>query len=395
MTSPAPSSGRVFAHVGQPFEERAYDVVVLGGGRMGLAAAFYLRTFQPDARVLIVERGGIPSEGGLTGVARGVWTALDLPSAWKARARWTRGVWRDPASETGVRRPHDPPFHEVGVAALSEHGEDAARFLARLPQEHRILATTLLDFERIGGAVFDDTGGYGSATTLALSYGYGAVRLGADLLLNTEARLTNAGVEVRRLDITSTMQIVVAETHNVTASHVVVAVGSEGPALLEHDLGVVTTHGRAYVQFPRLELTAPSDFPVLRRSGFTLRPGEGGLRVLPPVRGADPAGYEPVGGRLVGVPVGVRREVIDDLLVALPDVPAFESDKLDLGKAALDVPGAWEARPIGGWPVWERVSKNVSLLLGGPEADRVGLSVALDFAATLSGARGRPWEDRA
>ncbi|WP_157463450.1 FAD-dependent oxidoreductase, partial [Deinococcus pimensis] len=102
--------GRVFSHVGHRFEEGEYDVVIVGGGRLGLACAYFLRRLAPDARVLIVERDGIPSEGGATITTAGVWSSLDLPPRWEARAEWTREVWLDPAALTGVRRPHDPRF---------------------------------------------------------------------------------------------------------------------------------------------------------------------------------------------------------------------------------------------------------------------------------------------
>jgi len=399
-------TGRVFAHVGHAFHERAYDFVVVGGGRMGVAAAFYLRRLQPDASVLIVERDGIPSEAGATLNARAVWGAASLPPAWVPRARWVRRVWMDPEAETGTARPHDPPFRSVGWAHLLGPDDAApgradadaleelrtAAFLDRLGDEGRRFLASLVDVSGVARVVLDAEGGYGSASTLALAYGYGAVRLGADLLLNAEAHLTPGGVEVRRLDITRSMEIVVAQTVRVRAGHVIVAAGHESMSLLESSLGVVRPHRRAFVQFPQLRQAPPERFPVLSRAGFTVRPGVAGLRVLPPVHAPDPAGYEPTGGQLLGVRVGARRELLEEFLSVMDAWPAFAGGDLNLGRTVLDVPGGWEARPAGGWPLWERVTDGVTLLLGGPEADRVGVAVALDAAASLSGVLERPWD---
>ncbi|AFZ66421.1 FAD-dependent oxidoreductase [Deinococcus peraridilitoris] len=401
--------GKVFSHVGQAFPGGAYDYVIVGGGRLGLAVAFYLRRAIPEARVLIVEQSGIPSEGGALLHARGVWHSADLPPGKLAQATWARQVWQDPEAETGTRRPHDPRFQPVGWAralnVASEdtedhfHGEGLAllepqAFLSKFSPDAREQLGTLLDWSRIGAVQFDAQGGYGSATSLALSYGYGAVRLGADLLLNTEARLHPGAVELRRLDITPRMEVVVAQTLRVPCAHLIVAAGSEGPALLESDLGLVCPHGRAYAQFPRLELPPAAGIPVISRAGFTVRSGEGGFRVLPAAApGGDPPEYQPCGGRLTGVPVGVRREILDELLLSLPDWPAFEGGALNLGKTVVDVPGGWEARPRGGWPLWRHVADNVTLLLGGLESDRLGLPTALDLAYELAGIAGRPWHD--
>jgi glycine/D-amino acid oxidase-like deaminating enzyme len=391
------SAGRVFAHVGQPLDRDEYDVVVIGGGRMGLALAFALLDLAPEAGVLIVERDGIPSEDGATIVSRGVWTAQDLPPAWAARAEWTRRIWLDPARHTGVNRPHDPRFRPTGVLRLSERApeehdltpEDA---LARLPQDAAAQLHGLVDLRRVGSARWDERGGHGSATSVALAFGYGAVRRGADLLLSTEGRLVSGGVEVRRLDITNRMEIVVAETRLVRAGHVVVAAGHAGPRLLEDDLGVIGPHGRAWVQFPRVAVPPAEGLPVVSFAGLTVRPGAGFLRVLPRVRGADPHDFVPVAGRLGGVPTGTRREILEELLGALEDWPVLAEGALNLGRVLGDVEGAWEARPAGGWPLHEEVAPGVSLLLGGPRSDLVGPAVALDLAATLTRAAHRPWE---
>ncbi len=394
--------GQVFAHAAQPLTRQAYDVVVVGAGRLGLACAFHLRERLPSARVLVVERGGIPHEEGATLNAPGVWHRADLPDAWRARAAWVRRLWADPGAVTGTERPHDPAFVASGWlrlgAALGAPPEGVqavatADLPGLLPARAAAQLADLLDLGALPEAWLDPQGGYGSASTLALSYGYGAVWLGADLLLNSEAHLTDVGVRVERLTVTRTHEVVVAETLEVRAPTVVVAAGSEGPGLLEEGLGVVLPHRRAWVQFPRLHVPLAPDLPVVWAAGVGLRPRDGGFQVVTPDLGPDPQGYAPRGGRVAGVPVGARRELLDVLMGALPVWPALAAEGLNLGRSAADLPGAWEARPAGGWPTWQQVAEGRYLLLGGPESDRVGPAVALDLAATLAGTPERPWDE--
>ena len=53
--SPPKRAGQVWAHVGQPFEEQQFDVVIVGAGRMGAALALYLGRLAPSLRVLLAE----------------------------------------------------------------------------------------------------------------------------------------------------------------------------------------------------------------------------------------------------------------------------------------------------------------------------------------------------
>lgn len=393
--------GQVLVHAGQPLAQTHYDLAVVGGGRMGLACAFYLRQLAPRARLLIVERGGIPHEEGATLNAPGVWHRADLPPEWRARAEWTRRIWADPQAETGTVRPHDPTFQASGWACfgteLGEPPEGLERFparelLERLSPEAQTQLPSLLDLEAMPDVWYDPLGGAGSASALALSYGYGAVRLGADLLLNSEAELIDTGLRVRRLTVTRRHEIVVAETRDLQTGAVVVAAGAEGPALLEEGLGRHLPHRRAYVQTPRLNLPPAPGLPLLSAACLGLRPRDGGFQLLPPTPAPDPGSYEPSGGRLAGVPTGTRRELLDTLLGALPSWPALAAGGLDLGKTVTDVPGAWVALPHGGWPLAEEAAPGRWLLLGGPQSDRVGLAVAYELAARIAGTSGRPWD---
>lgn len=400
----APAAGRVYAHARQPLDQTRYDLLIVGAGRLGLACAFYARLFMPEVRVLIVERGGIPNEAGATIHAPGSWQRHGLAPEWQARAAWTRHVWANPEVETGTARPHEVPFTGSGWARLLSAPDDHApdpgvldltpeAFLNGLTPEARAQVETLFDVPSVTGVQLDPLGGYGSASGLALSYGNAAVRLGADLLLNTEARLIPGGLIARRLTVTNTHQVVVDHETEVCAAHLIVAAGAEGPGLLEEELGLVTGHGRAYMQYPQLRLPPAPGLPLLSAGGFTLRPRGDHFSVVPPALPPDPHGYAPAPGRLAGVQVGARRELVEQLLGALEAIPALAGAGLDLGRAETDVPGAWQARPLGGWPLWQTVSEGVHLLLGGPENDRVGLSVALDLAGHLARLNTRPWHD--
>lgn len=124
MTTPTP--GRVWAHVGQPFTpgsdpQPAYDVLILGAGRMGSALALALTERAPHLKTLLIEEGGLPNEDGATILAPGIWTTAHLPAAQHDAAHWTLERLRDLLGDDLQARPyltlHDGPTPAAGPPA--------------------------------------------------------------------------------------------------------------------------------------------------------------------------------------------------------------------------------------------------------------------------------------
>ncbi len=375
--------GNVYAHVGQAFTPTPYDVVVLGAGRMGALAAHFLLWSRPDLKLLLLDQGGLPNEEGATILAPGVWTELGVPEAKRDQAELTRRLITGELSEgeggLGLSGPHDAPTLKRGLVDLlpqAAEGSVLVGEMANLPPG--LFDPALLPYARL----YPDALTY-SAASLTTRAAQSAVRAGADLMLNVEARPTPSGVELRRLSVTNTHNIVVHETHGLEAAQVIVAAGAEGPMLAEQALGTVTHHARAYRQVPRLNLPTEGATPVIRAAGLTLRPHAGGYTLIPPIHHRDPHGYAPTGGRLSGVPVGLRRETLEDVLAAMDALPALGTGALELGRSVGDVPGAWLALPEGGWPCYQQLSERHWLLLGGERADVVGAGVARELADKL------------
>lgn len=369
------TAGQVWAHVGQPFTPDSWDVLVLGAGRMGTAVTLFLRDLRPEWRVLLVEEGGLPNEDGATILAPGLWTLAGLPEARHAEAQWERAQLEGRFGGAGGQA--------RTLLSLGQDGEeDTATVLARHPE-----LAGVVDPAGAPRAAVHEAFTYRPGA-LALAAGQAAVRAGADLLLNTRASLIPGGACLERLTVTNTHQIVTHETHEVRAPRVVVALGAAGPHATEHGLGVHTRHARAYRQTPRLNVPTTDTTPVLHAAGLTLRPQSGGVTIIPPVHHRDPHGYAPQGGQLTGVPTGLRRETLEDLVSALEVLPALGTDALETGRSLADVPGAWLALPHGdpaGLPWHGEVAPGVHLLLGGPQADTLGLSTAYRLAAQLAG----------
>ncbi|GAA4008295.1 FAD-dependent oxidoreductase [Deinococcus rubellus] len=374
---------QVYAHVGQAFTPTPYDVVVLGAGRMGTLAAHFLMLRWPDLRLLLLDQGGLPNEEGATILAPGIWSGLGVPGEKRGQADFTRrlitGELSGAEGGLGLSGPNDAPTLPRGLVELlpeAAAGSVAVSTLGNLPPG--LFDPVLLPYARLHPDAL--TFSPASLTTRAAQ---SAVRAGADLMLNVEARPTPTGVELRRLSVTNTHRIVVHETHQLEASQVIVAAGAGGPALAENTLGTVTHHARAYRQGPRLNLPTSDATPIIRAAGLTLRPHAGGFTVIPPIHHRDPHGYLPTGGRLSGVPVGLRRETLEDVLSALDALPALGTEALELGRSVSDVPGTWLALPEGGWPCYQLLSERHWLLLGGERADAVGAGVARELAAQV------------
>ena len=396
-------SGNVVNRAGLELPRTHYDRVVLGGGLLGLAAAFYLRRFEPDASLLIIEQGGIPSESGATFVSPAVAHAFFEDDELQKRAAWTLGTLADLSTETGVERPNDVPFRQVGVLRLArESGADTQPtrdLLETFPPKQVEALGELVTLDEFPHARWAAQAGYGSAEAAALHYGYGAVRHGADLLLNARAHpLNERELRLERLEFDRQMRHRVVKTERITADAVVVAAGAETPALVEEALGALLPYRRRYAQYPRIEADArlPLEggrvsLPVVQADSFTLRPQGEGLLVVPPSLSPDPDGYTPTGARLLGVRVGVRREVLDALLADADALPFVNWESLNLGKTVQKVRGAWEVVPPDGVPEWRQVGESWHTLVGGRRGFSLGLAAAYDLAATLTRHDTRPW----
>ena len=401
-------AGKVLNRAGLALPQSHYDTVVVGGGLLGLACAFYLRGLQPQASLLVVEQDGIPSEEGATFASPAVVEVDFKDAAVQPQADWARHELEHLSEVTGVARPHDVPFRKVGLLNLqktaSEETQATETVLAALRPEQARAVRALVETAAFPQARFEPRGGYGSAEAAALHYGRGAVGRGADLALNTRAvPLSGTEVKLERLEFDRAMQRVVTKVERLSAKTVVVAAGASTPHWLENALGVVLPYKLAYRQYPRLEAderlplqNGRVDLPVLQVAGFSLRPQGEGLLVVPPPPPPDPDGYKPTGAQLMGVRVGVRREVLELLLERAETVPAFGWDSLNLGKTVAKVRGAWEVLTPTGRPEWRHVEgSSVYALVGGEHGFGLGLATAYDLAATLAGSKGRPWERKA
>ncbi|MBZ9714150.1 FAD-dependent oxidoreductase [Deinococcus multiflagellatus] len=381
MSAPPPlSPGRVWAHVGQPFAPSPYDVAVVGAGRMGAAAALFLRQRAPALRVLLVEEGGLPNEEGATILAPGVWSRLGLDPALHPAADWTRAALQALGDVGWESRPL------VTLHAGAAPGRvPTLEALAPWPD-----SLALVDPAALPWAELDRDAATYRPGHAALHAAQAAIRAGADLLLNTRAAPQPGGrLCLERLTVTNTHQIVTHETLTVPARAVVLAAGAGGPWLAECALGVHTRHARAYRQTPHLAVPSTAQSPVLRAGGLTLRPQHGAYTLIPPLHGRDPHGYQPAGGQLTGVPTGLRRETLEDLVALMDALPVLATDALHLGRSLADVPGAWLALPGGrpeGLPTFEVLDEHTWLLLGGPQADTLGLHAAQGLAEAVAAA---------
>lgn len=401
-------SGKVVNRAGLELPRHHYERVIVGGGMMGLACAFYLRRLAPEGNLLVVEADGIPSEGGATFVSPAIAHRAFEDAETRARADWTLSVLERLSEETGVTRPHDLPFRGGGWARLSGAAERVAgletlsleSFLTGLTEAQRTNLRHLIHLDEVGHVLYDPKGGYGSAEAVALHYGHGAVALGADLLLNARATFEGANrLRIERLEFNRYMGRERVRTESVEADTLIVAAGAETADWLEEALGVPLPLRKVYAQYPRIEadprfhmLNGRVTMPVLDFAGFTLRPQGEGVLVVPSPLPPDPPDYTPTGGRVAGVRVGLRRELLDRLMNASDALLFVAWESLNLGKTVKRVRGAWEVVTKSGGPEWTRL-ENTShyALVGGLEGFSLGLAVAYDLAATIHQVESRPW----
>lgn len=384
-------SGQVLNRSTIALSKRHYDLVIVGGGFMGLSVAFYLRQLLPEAALILVEEEGIPSEQGASHVSPGILDKGRINPEKAAPYAWGYEVLKHLAEETGIQRP-DKVFCASGILhfLVQENGS-----LGSLnPEEKKAIAQMFSS----SPAYWDAQGAYASAEAASLFFGYGAVKSGLDLMLNTRVEPSGDNkLKLQRLEYNRMMQRVVIKEEQISTDTVVIALGTKTAVFVEAGWGELLPFRQVYMQYPRIEadkrlpLTdSRVNLPILQARGFYFRPQGEGLLVIPPRLAPDPRGYEPSGGNLLGVRVGVRREILELFLEAMAELPILGWESLNLGKTAANVRGAWEVVTAKGEPEWRQFDQKAYALVGG-DSLALGLATAYDLAAHLSKLNTRPW----
>lgn len=391
--------GTVFNHAGKALLRTHYDTLIIGGGLLGLACAFYLQRLRPQSRMLIAEQDGIPSEMGATYLSPAIFDPTALTGEVTQQVNWVHSVLCNLSDHTDIHRPYDTPYNQTGCLQLEVSADKKAELPLELGERQRQALTHCVQLSSVTGATWYDQAGFGSAESVALHYGYAAVRDGADLMLNTRVKsAVGTRYTLQRLEYNRAMQRVVAREEQVQADTVILAAGAQTRTLAETLWGELLPLKQVYLQYPRLAhdarlpLTEGNvDLPIIQIAGFYLRPQGDGLLIIPPELPADPEGYTPQGGNLMGVRVGVRREVLEQLLSAADMLPILGWPTLNLGKTIENVRGHWEAVTQDGKPVWLDCGERRYALAGGRLGFTLGMASAYDLAALVAGVAERPW----
>lgn len=395
-------AGRVFNSADRALVQDSYDIVLLGGGILGLTCAFYLRKLLPEASVLLIEEEGIPSEQGASHSSPGILAEHSYEGLSRQKYRWVLQTLTHLAEETQLKRA-EQVLYQTGMLRFAKDLSGPSDSLSDLGEARILALTSMLEPEHFPAVYWDRQAAYAHVEAAALAFGFAAVKLGLDLMLNTRAEsISERVLGLKRLEYNRYMQRVIVKEERLSVKTVIVALGSKTAGFIEAALGEVLPYKQVYRQYPRIEAdkrlplkAGRVDLPIIQASGFYIRPQGEGLLIVPPDLPADPAGYKPIGGKLMGVRVGLRRELLECFLEAMPDLTLLAWESLNLGKSLTNVRGSWDSITPGGLPEWRQVTgSSWYSLIGGRHGLALGIAEAYDLAASLAGLVTRPWLER-
>ncbi|MBI3826873.1 MAG: FAD-binding oxidoreductase [Candidatus Rokubacteria bacterium] len=384
------AADQVFAGRDARLPAGRWDVLVVGAGIYGLPVAFFLARHH-RARVLVIEDNTIPGECitvNTGGIIRIAYSDLDVVRV----AGFAREIYRNPTARLGVARPVHLGFvptrwgrfvNEDAVPGILAEVTRIARgtggrlrvvpmadYVQALPPARRATLGRIMDLDDCTHVLVDDDGGFcdgGTALTglyeACLDAGvcfslYSSVRE----FVREGGRIT--GVVLERWSRRGEAREIVAR-ETVSADRIVLAGGRGNGALVRRAAGWEMPTFTSFHQVPFIRNSPDNDFAQTR---YRVGPPGAGRRFETDVEMIDaptishwrdvyfrPEGsglifgthhhllqdddYEPAGGTIDGVRVGLDQVMIDTLLEVMPHFPALASQGVNLGRTPADIAG--------------------------------------------------------
>jgi glycine/D-amino acid oxidase-like deaminating enzyme len=380
------TEGQVFQGRDARVPSGPWDIIVVGAGIYGLPVAFFLA--RRGVRVLVLEDNAIPGECitvNTGGIIRISYSNLEVLKV----AAFGRRIYTRPTEALELRRPVHLGFTRTGWGRFVHEGERPGildqieriargagqglrvetrdRYLGSLTAPRRANLEKILDPDDFTHVLVDHDGGFADGGTALMGFLDAGLQAGVAVSLYSRVvdfereggrvtgvvfeRWTQDGPERRVIDRATAF-----------APRVVLAAGRGNGALVRQVAGWEMPTFTSFHQLPYIRNTPDLDFaqarvrigepavgwrelevidaPVISHwRNIYFRPEGHGLVCGNHHHALQPDDYQPTGGVLDGMRVGLDQVMLDDVVALMPRFPVLTSNGLNLGRTPADIPG--------------------------------------------------------
>ena len=329
--------------------KKTYDVIIIGGGIMGSATAYYLMTADPALRVAVVERDPTYAQASTSLSLSNVRTQFSLKENVQI-SLYTKQILKSFEEDMAVegRNPKIYFRQEGNLFLVAAAEEAAARQAAEIQQQLgcRVQWWTpqmikahypLYEPQKFVGGTFGPDDGYFDAYAVLMGYKAKARSLGAIYIKDNTVKIKKTGQRVTGVELSDQGQLTSERVINCAGAWAADVAKTAGISL-----PVIPVKRQVFVLDTAVKPQNPLPLTVLP-SGLYFRTETGGLILLGKSLEDDPIGFEFSWD---------DKRFIDLLWPELAEfVPAFDRLKLIRGWAGLYAVNTLDGNAIlGPWP---------------------------------------------
>ena len=277
---------------------KTYDIIIIGGGIMGSATAYYLMTAEPTLKVAVVERDPSYAQASTTLSMANVRTQFSLKQNVQI-SQYTLQILNSFEEDMAVdgQKPRIYFRQEGNLFLVAASDENAARQAFQMqtqlgcrvewwPTQKIIDQYPLYEPQPFVGGTFGPDDGYFDAYAVLMAYKARARALGAVYIQDEVVRITK-----NRRGVSG---VALSAHGNQTAEHVVSCAGAWAAEVAKTagiDLPVIPVKRQVFVLDTAFKFEKPLPLTVLP-SGLYFRSETGGLILLGKSMPEDPTGFE-------------------------------------------------------------------------------------------------------